>query len=81
MWTIETMGEKTPWALQNSNDRSGKQKNNNEIQAIEMQGLGQHRNEEIGLKQSKEQKIGNDSNQESSNPVVQLQHSHRLKQT
>ena len=36
MWTIETMAEKTPRALQNSNDRNGKQKNNNEIQAIEM---------------------------------------------
>ena len=35
MWTIET-GEKTPRALENNNDKIGKQRNNNEIQAIEM---------------------------------------------
>ena len=36
MWTIKTMGEKTPQALENNSDKSGKQRNNNEVQAIEM---------------------------------------------
>ena len=36
MWTIQTMGEKIPQELENNSDINGKQRNNYDIQALEM---------------------------------------------